>query len=355
MMNSDSARPPAPVFNAGALTNAADVHQQMCDLIYGFQASQAVRAIADLSLADHLSSDGLTATDIAEREGAPVDTTFRLMRAGVALGLMTAEPTGVFHGTELLATLRKDAPRSLRPLALMQTSQANWLAWTELVSSLRSGRSEVRKVLQSEFFTHLERNAQEGADFSAAMSSGTMLWAADIADLIDTANVQRAVDVGGANGTLLRLLQQANPTLRGVVFDRPSVIERTRAEITRNGCPERTDVLGGDFFTSVPDGDLYLLKFILHDWSDQDCIQILRQCRRALRPHGRVAIIEFLVGDLADPGTRATLTDLAMHLLFTGRERSLDEFDVLLAAADLRRTTVRPAVYPQAVIEAVAV
>jgi hypothetical protein len=113
-------------------------------------------------------------------------------------------------------------------------------------------------------------------------------------------------------------------------------------------------VLGGDFFTSVPEGDLYLLKFILHDWSDRDCVQILRQCRRALRPGGRVAVIEFLVGDLADPGMRATLTDLAMHLLFTARERSLDEFDALLAAADLRRISVRPAVYPQVVIEAVA-
>lgn len=354
-MNPDSVRPPAPESNTCARTNGGDIHQQMCELIYGFQVSQAVRAIADLSLADHLSSGGLTATDIAELEGTPVNTTFRLLRAGVALGLMTAKPTGIFHGTELLATLRKDAPRSLRPLAIMQTSPANWAAWTGLVSSLRSGRSEVGKVLQSEFFTYLERNAQEGADFSDAMSSGTMLWAADIAALIDTANVQRAIDIGGANGTLLRLLQEANPTLRGVVFDRPSVIERTRTEVTLHGFPERTDVLGGDFFTSVPDGDLYLLKFILHDWNDQDCIQILRQCRQAMRRGGRVAIIEFLMGDLTDPGTRATLTDLAMHLLFTARERSLDEFDVLLAAADLRRATMRHAVYPQAVIEAVAV
>jgi O-methyltransferase domain len=182
------------------------------------------------------------------------------------------------------------------------------------------------------------------------MSSVTAQWALDVTALIDTTHVSLAVDVGGANGALLGLLQQANPLLRGVIFDRPHVV----AEIAGSLISERTTVAGGDFFESVPAGDLYLLKFILHDWDDDSAVTILRRCREAMKPGGRIAIIEMIVGDLTDPGQQATLMDLGMFALLNGRERSLPEYDALLEAAGLRRTVVRPTSGPQSVIEAVA-
>ena len=155
------------------------------------------------------------------------------------------------------------------------------------------------------------RNPDAGEAFSAAMTSATACWAYNIADVIDTTSVERAVDVGGANGSVVRLLQQANPTLQAVVFDTPAVAEWARADIARAGFPDRTVVVGGDYFESVPPGDLYLLKFVLHNWEDQQCIEILRRCREAAMPGARIAIIEFVVGDLADPGRMAILDDMA--------------------------------------------
>ena len=111
--------------------------------------------------------------------------------------------------------------------------------------------------------------------------------------------------------------------------------------------------LGSVGIEAVPRGDLYLLKFILHDWDDDDCVTILRRCREAMEPGGRIAIIEMVVGDQTDPGVSA-LMDLNMLACTGGRERSLDEFDALLARAGLRRTAVLTKDSPQSVIEAVA-
>jgi hypothetical protein len=125
------------------------------------------------------------------------------------------------------------------------------------------------------------------------------------------------------------------------------------AEIARKGLAERTEVIGGDFFESVPAADLYLLKFILHDWDDQRCTKILQRCRDAMTTGGRIAIIEMVVGEPSDPGLGA-LIDMNMLAASSGQERSLEEYDRLLAAAGLRRTAVRAASSSQSVIEAVA-
>lgn len=335
--------------------NEVDVHQEMMDLILGYWATQTIRAIADLSIADHLADGGLSAGQIAGREGISVDTAFRLLRAGVGLGLLTADADGRFYATERLDTLRKDAPRSLRAIALSFTDPELWQRWNGFVASIRNGHGQETASDGSELYDDLAQNPEDGERFSAAMASATSCWSHNIAEVINTTQVQRVVDIGGANGTLVRLLQQANPALRAVIFDRPAVASWARVDIARSGFPDRTEVIGGDFFESVPPGDLYLLKFILHNWDDQHCIEILRQCRQAAVPGARIAIIEFIVGDLADPGRLATLDDMAMLAVLGGRSRSLDEFDVLLAAAGLRRTAVRPTTFPQSVIEAIAV
>jgi len=157
------------------------------------------------------------------------------------------------------------------------------------------------------------------------------------------------VDVGGANGALLRLLQQCNPALRGIVFDRPDVAAAVEADVAS----DRTEVVGGDFFEAVPSADLYLLKCVLHDWDDESYVKILSRCREAMVPGGRVAIIEFLSGERDAPGV-AALMDLNMLAMATGKERTLAEFDALLARAGLRRTAVRTSDSPQKIIEAVA-
>jgi hypothetical protein len=334
-------------------SQSGDVYEQMRVMLHSHFVSQTVRAAADLSLADHLSGQSLTAAEVAECEGSAPNTTFRLMRACVALGLLTADADGRFASTPLLQTLAKNTPGSLRGLALAMTLPAQWLPWNEFTTSVRSGQSQASAALGMDFFAYLEQHPSQARDFSAGMKSMTSLWAGDAAKAIDTTGVNLAVDVGGATGSLLHLLQEANPTLRGIVFDRPNIVDHAVAEIAQKGLTQRTDVLGGDFFESVPPADLYLLKFILHDWDDQRAITILQRCREAMPRGGRIAIVEMVLGELDNPGPGA-LIDMNMLAVCPGQERSIDEYDALLAAAGLRRTAVLATSSPQSVIEAVA-
>ena len=317
-------------------------------MIFGYWVSQALRAYASLSIADHLADGPRTAAEVAQRECSAPDATFRLMRAGLTLGLVTMDADERFHGTALLATLRKDASRSLRDLALSMTGRVHWQPWSEFVEAVRTGQCQTRKTLGLPTFEYLQRNPQAAAEFTGAMAGLTALWTNDVVSHLDTSDVALAVDVGGADGAFLRQLRQANPALRGVVFDRPDVV----AAIADDVADGRIEVVGGDFFEAVPAADLYLLKFVLHDWDDESCVEILSRCREAMVPGGRIAIVDFLIGNRHDPGVVA-LMDLNMLAMATGRERTIAEFDALLTKAGLRRCAVRTTDSPQGIIEAV--
>lgn len=243
-----------------------DLHQQMIAMVWGYMVSQSIRAAVELSLADHLAHGPLTADEVAERENRAPGTTFRLMRACIAMGMLTSDSEGRFHGRPLLDTLRSDAPRSVRSLVLGLTNRAHWLPWSSFGQSVRTGHSQAHNALGMDFFDYLERDPAQAKEFSAQMTALTAIWGHDLAD---------------ANGALLARLQDANPALQGVVFDRPNIAEDAKTTVAEGAYESRTEV---DFFESVPPGDLYLLKFVLHDWDDESCVKILRRCRRRWPP-----------------------------------------------------------------------
>jgi hypothetical protein len=177
--------------------------------------------------------------------------------------------------------------------------------------------------------------------------------AQQVARVVDTSTAKLAVDIGGASGTLVRSLLMANSQLHGIVLDLPEVVPSATAAAAELGLAERRRALGGDFFTYVPEADIYLLKHILHDWNDEQALQILKRCRQAMRPGGRVIVIEALLGEIGEPGW-LPLWDLNMMVMLTGRERTPTEFRGLLEDAGLRLSKGTPIRSPMAVIEAVA-
>ncbi|GFG51686.1 methyltransferase [Mycolicibacterium agri] len=311
-----------------------DAHHQMAAMIFGYWISQALGAYASLSIADHLADGPLTAAEVAQRECSAPEATFRLMRAGLTLGLLTSDCDGRFRATELLDTLRRDAPRSLRDVALSMTGRMHWQPWGEFAAAVRTGESQARKMLGLPIFDYMQKNPHVSVEFTAAMTGLTALWKSDVVDRLNTDGVTLAVDVGGASGALLRQLREANPALRGIVFDRPDVAAAIADDL--EGIGDGIEVVGGDFFEALPAADLYLLKLVLHDWDDESCVKILRRCREAMAPGGRIAVIDFLIEDARNPGF-AALMDLNMLAMATGKERTVEDFDALLANADLRR------------------
>jgi hypothetical protein len=151
-----------------------DVYHQMAGAVFGYWAAWTVCEMADLSIADHLAEGSLTVAEVAAREGSAPETTHRLMRAAVSIGLLTEEAGGRFKSTPLLDTLRSDDPRSLRPFVLSMMD--SWLPWNQLVTGIREGQSPFPKVHGRDAFEYLAAHPDEAERFSAAMTTLTGLW-----------------------------------------------------------------------------------------------------------------------------------------------------------------------------------
>jgi O-methyltransferase domain len=123
-----------------------------------------------------------------------------------------------------------------------------------------------------------------------------------------------------------------HPHLVGTVFDQPHVVAR---EPWSSELAPRWHTASGSFFEHVPEADCYLLKSILHDWPDDECVEILATCRRSLRPGGAVLVVERLLGRVGSE-VETAFSDLNMLVLPGGRERTEQEYAALFDAAGLR-------------------
>ena len=328
--------------------------EKMMSMITGFWVSQTVGAAADLSIAEHLEGGQSTAEEISTRESSDPGKTFRLMRACAALGLLSYNSDNdTFTGTVLLKTLQKGGHNSLREWALVQTSPGHWLPWGKFTDAVRKGQPQTHEVLGDNIFAYFSEHPDEASLFSSAMTNLSTPVIREAVAVIDTQDVGTAVDIGGANGTFVLELMTANPTLQGVVLDLPHVIPGAEAQAQLRGLSDRFIGTQGDFFDSIPAGDLYLLKYILHDWDDGACVKILTNCRRNMNPGARLVVVDMLLGKVGESGI-GTLMDMNMIAMVTGQERDLKEFDHLFSLAGLRRTKLTSVQQPYHVIEAVA-
>ncbi|MFJ7075616.1 methyltransferase [Streptomyces sp. NPDC098781] len=327
-------------------------HQRMMGMVTGYWVTQIVRAAALYNLADHLASGTNTPEAIADAESTDPDATRRLLRTCASLGLMTSQDGVHFTGTSLLGTLRKDAPNSLHHFAVSQSAPGHWLPWGRFPEAVRTGEHQVTAAhADASIFDYFARRPEEASLFTESMTNLSVAAAGDIAAVLDTEGVKLALDVGGAAGHVVRAMMKADPELHGGVLDLPHIVPAAAEAARADGMAERFTVVGGDFFEEVPPADLYVLKYILHDWDDDSCVRILKNCASSLLEGGRVVVVDHLVGAVGEPGL-APLMDMNMLGMTGGRERETAEFDALFAAAGLRRVKVSTA-GAFAVIEAV--
>jgi hypothetical protein len=328
----------------------AGAQHLLLGMLTGHWVTRIISAAAELSVMDHLAAGARTAEDVAAREGSDSAATFRLMRACASLGLLRLVDGG-FAVTPMGELLRRDVPLSMRDAALVQGGYSTWQCWGRLTDAVRTGHNQMTEALGMSQFEYFAQHPAEGAAFSAAMAGITALVVEDAIALIDTEDVVHAVDVGGANGTLVQALMLTQPTLRGTVLELPHVVKDALRQAEQAGLSNRFTATEGDFLVGVPQADLYLLKWILHDWDDEDCRTILRNCRAAAQPGGRAVVIEVLLGT----NDHSALQDINMLCVTSGRERELAEYDALFAATGWRRTAVHPTRSPFSIIDLEAV
>lgn len=335
---------------------SADDHSHVFQMIFAFAQSQIVRSAAIFSLAEHLANGPRTAAEIARAEGIDADAAFRLMRACASLGLLTYVEGLRFCATPLLRTLHKDDPHSLKGPAQSYGAPSHWLPWGHLPDAIKSGRPQTKSTLGVDIWEYFARTPEEADIFNQSMKATSLAVSREAATLIDTRSAGIAIDIGGASGTVILELLKANASLHGAVFDLPHVVPEAMKAAEELGLQERFSVVGGDFFASVPPADLYLLKWVLHDWEDDACLSILKNCRASINSKGRVILIERIIEDVGKHEAAPTsVGDLNMLVLVGGRERTLDEYKVLLDAAGFRDAGVMFTSASYALIEGVAI
>jgi hypothetical protein len=304
----------------------------------GTIAAQAIHVAAKLRIADLLASGPKTIAELASHSGSHPPTLERLLRALSTLGMFASTSDGRFRNTPLSETLRSDHPQSQREGALFLPARFLWLPIGELYESVRTGEPAFQRIFGQPFFEYLAAHPADAAVFNTAMTQGIAWTTPALLAAYDFSRFEQLVDVGGGEGALLRDILAATPRLHGVLFDLPQVVAGA-SEILRGEIAARCQIVGGNFFDSVPEAaDAYLLKGVIHDWPDDDAARILRNTRRAIRSDGILLLVEGVVDSAARP---VGLMELLM-LVIGGRERTEADFRLLLAATGFSLTRIVP-------------
>ena len=324
--------------------------REMLELLARGLLTQAVLVAARLGIPDLVAVGPRSAAELAEETGTHPDALARLLRALVVLDVLAREDDGRFSVTPLSRAL-EDGPGSIRALAEF-IGEVTWRPWGALGHSVATGEAAFRHEYGEGIFEHLARDPEAAHAFQAWMTDQSRLQSEALLGAIDLTGVERLVDVGGGRGTLLAALLEANPGLRGVLYDRPEVAS-TAEVLAAAGIADRAEAVGGDFFESVPEGaDRYVVKLVVHDWDDERAIRILDSVRRAIPPLGLLLLAVHLLPD-GDGYDHAVWLDLNMLVMTDGgRERTVAEYRDLLARAGFRLTRVIPTSGPMSVIEA---
>jgi hypothetical protein len=319
--------------------------QDLWQLANSFRVSQALYVAATLGLADRVADGARSSADLARETNTDADTLYRLLRALASIGVFHEDENAHFSLTELGQDLRSESPTSIAGWVAFVGRPHIWQAWGNLLHSVRTGENAFRHVHGTDVWSYRSNHPEDGKVFDQAMADLTTHIHGAILGAYDFSRFKTVVDVAGGRGALLASLLDVYPEMEGVLFDRPEVV----ADATKH---ERLRAVSGSFFESVPDGgDAYILKWIIHDWEDEESVAILRTCRAAMKDDATLLVLERIIGE-PNTGPDATFSDLNMLVMPGGRERTVEEFATLLSQSGFALESVSGG-DPIAVIEAV--
>lgn len=323
---------------------------QLYQMIVGFRSTPPIYVAAKLGIADLVAERPKTADELAHATKAHAPSLRRLLLMLSSLGIFTEDTAGRFRATPLGELLRRDHPQSQRSLAMMLGSPFFWKPWGELCEAVLTGQPAFDRLYGVSLFDYLSTQPEDAAIFNDAMTSVSARDVPAILAAYDFSSFEQIVDVGGGHGALLHAILSAYPKLHGVLADLPAVLAGAAA-LKSAPIAARCILVGTDFFESVPGGaDGYLMKTIVHDWNDEDALKILRNCRRAIQPNGRLLLIEWVLKGSNEPDEGRKL-DLQMLVQFRGRERTKADFEALLRGAGFSLMRIIPTSTPVSIVE----
>jgi hypothetical protein len=256
---------------------------QLMQMAMGFTAPFLLRTAALLRVADHLAESPKTAEQLAAITSTHASALYRVLRTLASIGIFYEDEAHRFSLTPLGQPLRSNVPGSVLTSILTLTGDIFIIPWSKLLYSVQTGKPSFDKQYGVSFFDHLVNNPEEAAFFSELLIVINSADAPAVAAAYDFSHYTQVADIGGATGHILTTVLASHPGSSGIVFDLPHNQSAALELIRSRGMADRVSFTPGSFFESIPGGcDLYLMSHIIHDWSEEQCLTILANCRRAM-------------------------------------------------------------------------
>ena len=324
---------------------------QLNRMLQAAALSRALCTVAELGVADHIAEGApQPAAALAAATGTHERSLYRVLRFLASQGVFKEATAGHFDHTPLSRLLRSDAEGSFRAAARL--FHRFFPGWDGLDHAVRTGEPGFNKVFGQPVFDYVMAHPDAGPILDAGMTSIHGYETAAMLDAYDFSGVRVLADIGGGNGSLLAAVLQRYPQMKGILFDLGHVVGRAAESLTKAGLTNRCEVIEGNFFDTVPAGaDAYLMRHIIHDWTDEQSLQILGHCRTAMPRDGRLLLVECVV-PLTNAPSPAKDFDMTMMTFPGGMERTEAEFKELLARGGFTLTSVTPTTTMVSVVEA---
>jgi hypothetical protein len=308
-------------------------------MLIGVALSRAICTIGELGVSDHIDPGTPQPVErLAKLTGTHERSLYRVLRFTASYGVFRETGDRCFEQTPLSAALRSDAPGTFRPAA--QMFHQVFAAWDGLDHAVRTGESGCVKVFGEPMFDYIGRHPELAPVFDAGMTAFHGHETDAMLEVYDFSGIKTLADIGGGNGSLLSTVLRRYPELRGILFDLGHVIGRAKAAIQQFGLEQRCSVIEGNFFESIPPGaDAYLMRHIIHDWTDEQSVQIMSNCRKVIPKHGRVLLVEFAV-PTANQAALGKDADMIMLTFPGGMERTDGEYQALFEQSGFRLNKV---------------
>ncbi|KAH0978072.1 hypothetical protein GBA52_027791 [Prunus armeniaca] len=330
--------------------------------VFGFVEMAVVKCAIELGIADAIESHGspMTLLELSSALRCDPSPLYRIMRVLVHLKIFKEKPATqlgpkVYAQTPLSKRLLKSGQNSMAALILLESSPVMLAPWHGLSARIQGVSNPAFEAVHGEdVWSYAAANPNHSKLINEAMACDARVAVPAVLEscLEVFKGLETIVDVGGGDGTTLRLLVEACPWIRGVNFDLPHVVSVAQE------C-DRIENVGGDMFDCVPKADAAIIMWVLHDWGDDECIRILKKCREAIpEEKGKVIIVEAVIEEdnekqdnkLTD--VRLMLDMVMMAHTNTGKERTTKEWGYVLGEAGFSRHTITPIHAIQSVIQA---
>jgi len=321
------------------------------EMVQGFYVTKAIGVAADLNLSEHLKNEPTSISELAKITSTHEESLYRMMRMLASQGIFTEKSNRSFENNRLSKTLL-DNHHSMRHMVIHQVSGINWKMFEQLDYVVKTGNNAAEKVLGMDVFEYLEKNPDKNEIYNQAMTNSSLMLSYAVLSAYHFKDVKNIIDIGGGQGILLAMILYKYPSVRGKVFDLEHVVEGVNNIATEYNVAERLDTISGNFFKEIPPGgDVYILKSIIHNLSDEQCAGLLKRIGEVLPPSGKILIIEPVIEN-NNRYSFAKLYDIQMLVSRNGgKERTKDEFKKITENTGLKINRIIQTAAPFSIIE----